>query len=71
MQIKGSWIEQFKTYHKVSLFLSVIIVGKLVILGQIVICWNLTGLGLSKKLWGKVKLKILPHQNMSLCIGDI
>jgi hypothetical protein len=55
----------------VSLFLLVIIVGRLVILGQIVICWNPTGLGLSRILWGKVKLKILPQQNMSLRIGDI
>jgi len=57
--------------HEVSLFLLVIIVGKLVILGQIVIFWNPTGLGLSRMLWGKVKLKILPHPNMSLLIGDI
>jgi len=59
--------------HKlmVSLSLLVIIVGRLVILGQIVIYWDPTGLGLSRMLWGKVKLKILPHQNMSLHIGDI
>jgi hypothetical protein len=57
--------------HEVSLFILVIIVEKLVILGQFVICWNPTGLGLSMMLWGKVKLKILPHLNMSLLIGDI
>jgi hypothetical protein len=59
--------------HKlmVSLSLLVIIVGRLVIIGQIVIGWNPIGLGLSRMLWGKVKLKILPQQIMSLRIGDI
>jgi hypothetical protein len=57
--------------YKVSLFLLVIIVGRLVILDQIVICWNPTGLGLSMMLQGKVKLKILPHLNMSILIGDV
>jgi len=55
----------------VSLSLLVIIVGRLVILDQIVIFLNPTGLGLSRMLRGKVKLNILPHQNMSLRIGDI
>jgi hypothetical protein len=36
--------------HEVSLFILVIIMGKLVILGQIAICCNPTGLGLNKML---------------------
>jgi hypothetical protein len=57
--------------HKVSLFQLVIIVERLVILDQIIIYWNPTGLGISRFLLKKARLRIPLLINMSLPIGDI
>jgi hypothetical protein len=56
---------------KVSLFLLVIIVGRLIILNQIVICWNPTGLGISRLLLKGEILQNLFLINMSHPIWDI
>jgi hypothetical protein len=56
---------------KISLFLLIITVGLLIILDQIVICWNPKSLGISRILPKRAVLKTLPSLNMSLPIGDI
>jgi hypothetical protein len=53
------------------LSLRVIIVGRLVTLDQIVFFLKPTDLELSRMLRGKVKLKNIPHPNMSPHIEDI
>jgi len=57
--------------HKLSLFILVIIVGRLVILDQSVICWSHTGLGISRLLLKREILQNLLLINMSRPIGDI